>query len=1040
MTFEEFEQLLKLKKGLTPAPAPGFTLDSLSITGSAAKGLADLQITMTVRIRDEGWVRVPLAMKTAVLRERPRYQGDGEHFVTFDQSAGGYLAWFQGAGTKPHVLTLRASCNLQAAGEETRLVLPLPRATESSLRITTPGQRIEAVLSGGDGIASVQAKGTEQAEITVLGAAGELQLGWRPSRTAAVAGPALFDVGGEIAVKVESESRVNSDAKLRVRSLSSPLEVFQVRLPAGMELVPTNPTGYTISVVSGPSDAGGKSAPQVVEVRLDRPITTTAEVRILATTVASSGPAANLMPARFDVVNAVRQRGTVDFVVEGQWQLDWNDDPTVRRLDIAADASAAELAARYEYFRQPCGLVLRVAPRPSRVSVEPLHVVYIEPRQIRVQTTLKYRLRGSRPVGLTFHLGDTSLDRLSPDDLLDAPEPMATDGILRVPFRQGVALPAELELKLETHRTLPEGIEQLSLTLPRPQADSVAPATVIVAPADNVELAPQTGQLQGLSPDNSPLPPGLEARQQRPLVYRDLGGGEPAHFAAGLKVKTRSIVTNGDATVRIGQQIQVEQRLEYRISHEPKRSFEIVALRGLTTAGGLQVRLGTEPLALHAVSDPAPGSATLERLQFSTPTDQIGLFQVTVRYTLPMPRWDGQKPLPLTVPLVLPLDEPNHQFAGQRIAFSLDGGQQVEPDLAEVDEFTRPTAVAGNGMAFTWSKATSSTRWIVQPLRGAQATQVVCHKAWIQTWLAHDLRQERAVFRLTTAAEAVRVRLPGGVALPKVQAAINAQAATATPREPSILRIDIPAAARGRECVLEVWYSLPPPVRRGGLLADELRPAALEEATPPRRAYWQLVLPTDDHLLATPAELAAEMAWSPDNWFRSPAPLMDQRQLEDWIAGSRQDPLPAGANAYLFGAMSRSPRLQIFAASRRMILVVASGAALVLGLLLVFMPQLRGAPVLIAGAAVIGVLAWLYPETALLLGRGAVLGVVIAAAAAFWRWLTWGRPQWSDSSSAALAALEAAPPSTTLPARGERGPPITTATAPAAVAAGESRP
>ena len=1039
MKFEEFEQLLKVKKGLAPPPAPGFTLDSLSITGTASKGLADLQITLSVRVRDEGWVRVPLAMKTAVLRERPRYQGAGEHFVTFDQAAGGYLAWFQGAGDKPHVLTLHAACNLQTVGEETRLALALPRATESSLRITTPGPRIEAVLSGGEGIASVQAKGAEQSEITVLGPSGELQLGWRKSRAAAASGPALFDVGGEIAVKVESETRVSSDAKLRVRSLSAPLEVFQVRLPAGMELVPTNPTGYTISVVSGPGDAGAKPAPQVVEVRLDRPTTTTAEVRLLATTVAVAGPAANLMPARFEVINAVRQRGTIDFVVEGQWQLDWNDDPSVRRLDIAADASAAELAARYEYFRQPCGLVLRVAPRPSRVSVEPLHVVYVEPRQIRVQTTLRYRLRGSRAAGLTFHLGDTSLDRLSPDDLLDAPEPMATDGILRVPFRQGVALPAELELKLETHRTLPEGSEQLSLTLPRPQADSVAPATVIVVPADNVELSALTAQLQGLSPDNSPLPAGLEARQQPPLVYRDLGGGEPAHFAAALKVKTRTVVTNGEATVRTGQQIQVEQRLEYRISHEPKRSFEIVAPRGLTTTGGLQVWLGAEPLALHAVSEAVPFNSALERLQFSTPSDQIGLFQVAVRYTLPMPRWDGQKPLPLTIPLVLPLDEPNHQFAGQRIVFSVEGGQEVEPDLAGVDEFTRPTAVAGNGAAFTWSKATSSTRWIVQPLRSAQTTPVVCHKAWIQTWLAPDLRQERAVFRLTTSAEAVRVRLPSGVVLAKVQAAINAQTASATPREPSFLRIEVPVAARGRECVLEVWYSLPPPDRQGGLLADELRPAALEEATPPRRTYWQLVLPADDHLLATPAELAAEMVWKPDNWARGPVPLLDQRELEDWIASSRQDPLPAGVNAYLFGTMSRLPRLQLYVASRRLILVAASGAALVFGLLLVFVPQLRGTPVLLVGAAVIGLLALFYPETALLLGWAAVLGVVVSAATGFWRWLAWGRPEWTDSSSAALASLEA-PPSTTLPARGERNQPITTATAPAAVAAGESRP
>jgi hypothetical protein len=460
MTFDEFEQLLKLKKGLAPPPAPGYTLDSLSITGTALQGQADIQITLTIRIRDEGWVRVPLAMKTAVLRQRPRYEGDGEHFLSYDEQQGGYLAWLRGTGAKPHVLTLTASCSLSTVGEEKRLVLALPRATESALRLTTAGKGIEALLTSGEGIASVQAKGADQSEITVLGPAGDFQLGWRKARDAATAGPSLFDVGGEIVVKVESESRVTSDAKLRIRSLSSPLQVFQVRLPAGMELVTTSPTGYSIRVVSGPPEsAGGKAVlqPQLIEVQLDRPTTATVEVRLLATTLATARPNVNLLPARFEVLNAVRHRGTIDFIVEGQWQLDWNDDPSVRRLDIAADASAAELAARYEYFRQPCGLVLRVAARPSRVSVEPLQIVHVEPRQVRVETTLKYRLRGSRPAGLTFHLGDTTFDRLSPEDLLEAPEPMGTDGILRVPFRQGVALPADLELKLQTHRTLPVG-------------------------------------------------------------------------------------------------------------------------------------------------------------------------------------------------------------------------------------------------------------------------------------------------------------------------------------------------------------------------------------------------------------------------------------------------------------------------------------------------------------------------------------------------------------------------------------------------------
>jgi hypothetical protein len=1043
MSFDEFEQLLKLKKGLVPPPPPGYTLDAMSLSGTAAKGVADLQITLTIRVRDEGWVGVPLAMKSAVLREPPKYEGAGEHFLSFDEEKGGYQVWLRGSGMKPHVLTLRAACNLTTSGEETRLALPLPRATESSLRLTIPGQRWDAFLSAGEGLVSVAPKGGGDTDISVLGPAGDLQLGWRVAREAATAGPVLLDSAGEIVVKVESENRISSDARLRVRSLGAPLASFQVRLPAGMELVPASPAGYTVSPASAPTDAGGdKSAAQfqVVEVRLDRPTTATAEVRLLATTPAAGTAPANLAPARFDVVNAVRQRGTIDFAVEGQWQLSWNDDPTVQRLDISADAAAAKLAARFEYSRQPCGLVLRVAARPSRVSVEPLHLVDVEPRQIRITTNLKYRLRGSRAAGVEFHLGDLRFDRLSPEDLLEAPEPIGADGMLRVPFRQGVALPPDLDLKLETHHALEEGAEQFSVTLPRPLADGVAPATVAVWPADNVELSPQTDLLTGLSPDASPAPPPLSPHQQRPLVYRDLGGTEPAQFGGLFKVKPRAVLVSAAANVRMEQQqLHVEQRLLYRISHEPKRSFVLLAPRGLEAAGSVSVWSGGDQLSVQPLSDSPARSASLARLQFSTASDQIGTFPITVRYALPLPKWDGQKPLPIAIPLVLPEDEPNYQFGGQEIGFDVESGLQVEPELTGLDEFSRPTLSATNAAVYTWPKAAQASRWILQPLRDAPSMQVACEKAWIQTWLTPELRQERAAFRLTSSSDALRVRLPAGVAMASVQAAINAQSVSITPRAPSLILIELPPAQRGRPCVLELWYSLPPPARRGGLLTEELRPAVLEEASSPRRSYWQLVLTANDQLLVSSDAMVSEMALAPGRWLVGPQPLLDQEQLENWMSASRQDALPAGVNTHLFGTLAQSPRLRVAIASRRLTLIVASGLALAVGLLLIYVPALRTPQSLLLAAIVLVGLSVAFPDAALLLGRAALLGLAVTASVILWRWLAWGPVARPHDPRSTMTAPATPISSTTQPKPDRSHHPLTTATAPAALA-GEPRP
>src|SRR5262249_34724221 len=62
MSFEEFEQLLKLKKGLLPPPAARYTLDALSIAGTVEGQIANLQITATIHVHDQAGVRVPLLM------------------------------------------------------------------------------------------------------------------------------------------------------------------------------------------------------------------------------------------------------------------------------------------------------------------------------------------------------------------------------------------------------------------------------------------------------------------------------------------------------------------------------------------------------------------------------------------------------------------------------------------------------------------------------------------------------------------------------------------------------------------------------------------------------------------------------------------------------------------------------------------------------------------------------------------------------------------------------------------------------------------
>jgi len=1052
ISFEEFEQLLRSKKGLSPAAAPAYTLERLTITGTADERTADFELNLSVRLREAGWVRVPLLMASAVLREAPQYRGSGEFFIEPDAKVGGYVCWLKGGSSQPHSVTLRLSVAVKAAGGERQLSLALPAATESSLRLAVAGAGVEVAKTSGEGILTTRAVPEQRTELTVLGAAGDLQLQWRPQAVTSASAGRQLDVNGEISVRIQSEHRITSDARLRVRSFGPPLESFRVRLPAGMELLPAAPTpGMTVTPIAPTAAPAGKSAPagQVVEVRLDKPASGVIEIVLRAGRDAETVSPTPLHPGRFDVLGAVRQRGTIDFVMDGEWQLEWTEDKSVHRIDLTPDTAAAHVVARFEYFRQPCGLGVKVTSLPSRVSVESTYTLYVDSQRVRIETQLKYHFRGSRAAGLSFALGDWTFDRLLPDALLEFPVAGAEQGALIVPFRPGAAPPTELELKLEAHQLLAPGSDRLDLTFPRPVADIIAPATVLVFAADNLELQPQMAELRGLSPD--PTVVHAPGHEHAALAFRDFGGTELSQFVARIRSLARITTAGGRAKIRIDRdQIHVEQTLDYRVSHEPQSTFLITCPRAVLAAGTLQAWSNDERLPLSPTADATEDESDGKRLQLTTPGARLGSFQISLRYSLPLV-WDGKSAAPLEIPFVLPADTTQDQFTGQQVQLAVSEGMDIEPDQATSNGSAAPSVQqVGAAQVYSWNEPVPVTPWRLQPGQTGEAVPVEVSQVWVQTWLGAQVREERVALRVTTQQDSVRVRLPAGVRPRSVLTAVDGQeVAHGNVRDTGQVTISLPAAARARACVLEVYYTLDPPTPFWGLIGDELQTARIEEAIAPRRVYWQLVLPQEEHLLTAPRTLTSEMAWAAEGGFIVQRPVMDQRQLEAWMRASRQAPLPRGANVYLFGAVGEWPTFAVVAAPRRVIVAVGSGLVLAIGMLLIHVPRARSPSlVLVLSTGVAGV-ALVAPQIALLTLQGAALGVAIVMMAAAFAWLSSGRPTMVPTRTSAASRVRGssmAHPALTSPASSPSGTPRSdrssrlTATTPAITHAVEARP
>jgi hypothetical protein len=343
------------------------------------------------------------------------------------------------------------------------------------------------------------------------------------------------------------------------------------------------------------------------------------------------------------------------------------------------------------------------------------------------------------------------------------------------------------------------------------------------------------------------------------------------------------------------------------------------------------------------------------------------------------------------------------------------------------------------------------SRWKLEPGQGSEAAPVHVQQMWVQTWLGPRSREERVAMRLTTEQESIRVKLPTPTLVRQrsIQAAFDGQEITpSSVQDPRYVVLTLPAASRGRACVLELYYALEPPEPSWGLVDEELQTAKIEESVAPRRVYWQLALPQDQHLLTMPTSLTPEMSWTTEHGFFSQKPVMDQRQLEAWMRASRQGPLPRAANEYLFGALGQWPTMSIVAAPRRLIVAFASGLALIVGLLLIHVPRARSRTFLFVLAIAVAAGSVVAPQIAVLAAQGAALGLLIVSAAGALAWLTLGRPQFVAPRTAVSAARESslarpalahtATPHVAIP-RSDRSSRVTS-TAPAVTHAVEARP
>jgi hypothetical protein len=449
----------------------------------------------------------------------------------------------------------------------------------------------------------------EASRLVVSGVGGDFRLAWRKGDPRPAAPSPLLEAGIEQVVKVDGVRQVTADLRLRVSSLRGEFDSFTVRLPIGARLFPRQFNQSGLRLVELPdADTGAKR----IQVRLDRATTAMVEVQLLIEYVAtadSKGIEYDL--GGFEVEDAFRQSGTIDFALKSGLRLTWKPVAGVQRTFVP-ESLRQKISARFEMTRRSYSLLMQVSSKETQISVEPSYQLYVDQRTVRLDATFKYRIRGASPYGLNIQLAGWQVTQIGPEALIDAEalEKDKTDPLF-IPLTAAMPDSGELTLQLQAQQQLPEQADRISLMLPRPEARSLAPAPVVIISADNLELKVSEQDSKGLERD--PFPPSeLPREKRRVMFYRERSEAAASMLVAELEVHPRSVSVSAEADVKLDARVvRVQQRFQYRVSYEALRRLQFTMPRELFEAGEVQFVYQQQALPLiqwHTVDPERPGA------------------------------------------------------------------------------------------------------------------------------------------------------------------------------------------------------------------------------------------------------------------------------------------------------------------------------------------------------------------------------------------------------------------------------------------------
>ena len=988
---------------------PPFVLRDVSATGTVVGNYVEAQIQINVITSGSGSVKIPLGFKEGLLPGDnqtgvPPFRYTGPGVATLDSQEQQYVAFItprtpqaaelegsedsdkpeRPAGTE-HTLSLLLWFPLAPnGGNEKRLSLSFPQSNSSKFLLEVPMTHVDASATQGFLLDQQEDTARQSTLLRIQGLRTDTEISWKKREIEIVdEHPALLVERAAIDVRLEPRSSMY-DAVLPVSSASGSFDQFQIRLPQGSVLDREMTDQYA---VSGNYSIEEGSDGSIVAIRLQQKTTGPVSIHLRAVQQFEEDTSNFRRElAGFEVLEAERQSGFLTVSVFPSEMKPHCEPIRGIRSPEGRTTTGTTGDTRFEFLSQPFLLSVRATAPQIRISVKPDYQFRMSRGDITMDARLAYTVSGSRASAVYLRLPDSQWDwEFGTSSIVDTDKVICDEtGLLMIPLRS--PRDGTFNIDFRAYRTIDVAGEQkyrLVLPIPRPEQARSEPALVIMVPAPNVEILPNDQDTRGLIPQSRRVRPPIRfehpnTRQESLFYHTELSD---AQFVADLVFHQQKTDATIQTEVRLFEENdRVIQIISYDAAFAVIERVHLLLPKTLDINGNVQVQCGNQKLELRdSISNPQESVSdnwVRKTVQLPEPLFQ---FQLEFQYSPPpLAVADDNDTVPFSLSLIVPEGVP---VTDHRIHFFTPSGYKVglQPESRQFWEPFRELRRLPAGTAETFRSVQSPRKialFVSVAERNISGTTIV-EQAWLQTCLTSTLRQDQATYLIRSTNDFVSLQLPPDSTRDHSVAVQVDHMPILQPNISPTGLLTIPILPEQYNRLIEVTVGYRYKFEVSDMKVQMILPSFTKETLVPYK-FWQVVLPQSWHIIGTPAGWTLKYDWSWNGWFWWRVPSIRKSDIGFTADSPTTNAVIAESSQYVFSHLQPPSHVTFYIVKRSQIILCSSGAALFIGLVLIYVPQSRYAGSLFGLGVCLLAILFYQPPLVLLMLQAATFGVFLA--------------------------------------------------------------